>query len=130
MAERSGLRHGRAVGTRENRLAGRQPARRCQGGRCARSGGRRRPRPPPGEQGTSLVAEDKTPLRPADAALKSGAVPTNLPEGWEYDKVFGELPQGATDSRWNLLAGLLTLLLATGLFLTARRRSVVLWGVK
>ncbi len=79
---------------------------------------------------TSLVAVDKTPLRPADAALKSGAVPTNLPEGWEFDKVFGELPQGATDSRWHLLAGLLTLLLAAGLFLTARRRSVVLWGVK
>ncbi|MCO5098527.1 MAG: hypothetical protein M9884_13810, partial [Rhodocyclaceae bacterium] len=79
---------------------------------------------------TSLVAVDKTPLRPADAALKSGAVPTNLPEGWEYDKVFGELPQGATDSRWNLLSGLLTLLLATGLFLTARRRSIALRGVK
>ncbi len=79
---------------------------------------------------TSLVAVDKTPLRPVDAALKSGAIPTNLPEGWEYEKVFGELPQGATDSRWNLLAGLLTLLLATGLFLTARRQSVALWGVK
>ena len=79
---------------------------------------------------TSLVAVDKTPLRPADAALKSGAVPTNLPEGWEFEKVFGELPQGATDSRWNLLSGLLTLLLATGLFLTARRRSIALRGVK
>lgn len=79
---------------------------------------------------TSLVAVDKTPVRPADAALKSGAIPTNLPEGWEFEKVFGELPQGATDSRWHLLAGLLALLLAAGLFLTARRRSVVLWGVK
>ena len=79
---------------------------------------------------TSLVAVDKTPVRPADVELKSGAIPTNLPEGWEFEKVFGELPQGATDSRWNLLAGLLTLLLAAGLFVTARRRPVALWGVK
>lgn len=75
---------------------------------------------------TSLVAVDKTPVRPADAELKSGAIPTNLPEGWEYGKVFGELPQGATDSLWNLLAGCLTLLLAIGLYVTARRTPVVL----
>ena len=79
---------------------------------------------------TSLVAVDKTPVRPADVELKSGAIPTNLPEGWEHDKVFGELPQGATDSRWNLLAGLLSLLLAIGLFVTARRRPLAQRGVK
>ena len=73
---------------------------------------------------TSLVAVDKTPVRPVDADLKSGAVPTNLPEGWEYDKVFGELPQGATDSRWNLLAGFLALLLASGLYRSARRAPI------
>lgn len=77
---------------------------------------------------TSLVAVDKTPARPSDEDLKSGAVPTNLPEGWEYDKVFGELPQGATDSRWNLLAGFLALLLALGLYVTARRRPLTLRG--
>ena len=71
---------------------------------------------------TSLVAVDKTPVRPKEDALQSGAIPTNLPEGWEYDKVFGELPQGATDSLWNLLAGFLTLLLAIGLTVTARHR--------
>jgi Vault protein inter-alpha-trypsin./von Willebrand factor type A domain. len=75
---------------------------------------------------TSLVAVDKTPVRPKEDELKSGAIPTNLPEGWEYGKVFGELPQGATDSRWNLLAGFLTLLLAIGLYLTARREPVAL----
>ena len=53
-------------------------------------------------------------------------VRANLPEGWEHDKVFGELPQGATDSRWNLLAGLITLLLAIGLYLSARRTPVAL----
>ncbi|MEZ5614582.1 MAG: marine proteobacterial sortase target protein [Rhodocyclaceae bacterium] len=75
---------------------------------------------------TSLVAVDKTPVRPKEDELQSGAIPTNLPEGWEYGKVFGELPQGATDSRWNLLAGLLTLLLALGLYLGARRTPVAL----
>ncbi|MBZ0127305.1 MAG: hypothetical protein K8F32_13130, partial [Rhodocyclaceae bacterium] len=79
---------------------------------------------------TSLVAVDKTPVRPKEDELKSGAIPTNLPEGWEYGKVFGELPQGATDSLWNLLAGFLTLLLAIGLYLTARREPVVPGGVK
>lgn len=75
---------------------------------------------------TSLVAVDKTPVRPKADELQSGAIPTNLPEGWEYDKVFGELPQGATDSLWNLLAGFLTLLLAIGLYLTARRQPLAL----
>lgn len=79
---------------------------------------------------TSLVAVDKTPVRPKEDELQSGAIPTNLPEGWEYGKVFGELPQGATDSRWNLLAGFLTLLLAIGLYLTARRTPVALRSVK
>lgn len=77
---------------------------------------------------TSLVAVDKTPVRPSDAELKSGAVPTNLPEGWEYDKVFGELPQGATDSRLNLLIGVLALLLALALYVTARRPLLPTWG--
>ncbi|MBE7461270.1 MAG: marine proteobacterial sortase target protein [Zoogloeaceae bacterium] len=73
---------------------------------------------------TSLVAVDKTPVRPKEDELQSGAIPTNLPEGWEYGKVFGELPQGATDSLWNLLAGFLTLLLAIGLYVTARRQPL------
>lgn len=61
---------------------------------------------------TSLVAVDKTPARAPDATFKTGAMPTNLPEGWSYDAVFGELPRGATDARFNLLAGLLLLLSA------------------
>jgi Ca-activated chloride channel family protein len=39
---------------------------------------------------TSLVAVDVTPSRPAGAALNSGRVPLNLPDGWVFDKVFGE----------------------------------------
>jgi Ca-activated chloride channel family protein len=70
---------------------------------------------------TSFVAVDKTPARPADAQLKLAAVPTNLPDGWEYDKVFGELPQGATDSRFAMLTGAMLLLFALGMQLAERR---------
>jgi len=72
---------------------------------------------------TSFVAVDRTPARSADAQLKLAELPTNLPEGWEYDKVFGELPQGATDSRFALLTGLLCLLL--GISMLWFRRSAV-----
>jgi Ca-activated chloride channel family protein len=58
---------------------------------------------------TSLVAVDVTPSRPADAALRSGAVPTNLPAGWQFEKVFGQLPKGATPGRFYLLTALLAL---------------------
>jgi Ca-activated chloride channel homolog len=73
---------------------------------------------------TSLVAVDKTPVRPADADLKGGAMPTNLPEGWNYGAVFGELPKGATDSDWHLLLGVSGLLLAALLLLGARRPAL------
>ena len=79
---------------------------------------------------TSLIAIDRTPARPADADLKTAAMPTNLPEGWNYDALFGtretdfalvgRLPQGATDSRFNLLAGALALLFAILLFRQSR----------
>ncbi len=61
---------------------------------------------------TSLVAVDVTPSRPEDAALKSGAVPTNLPAGWQHEKVIGQLPKGATPGRFYLLTALLALVLA------------------
>src|SRR5215470_8205133 len=73
---------------------------------------------------TSFVAVDRTPVRPADADLKLAAVPTNLPEGWEYDKVFGELPRGATDSRFALLTGLVAMLLAALLLAVGRRKVI------
>ncbi len=64
---------------------------------------------------TSLVAVDVTPTRPADAALKGGAVPTNLPAGWQYEKVFGHLPKGATPGRFYLLTALVALALAVAM---------------
>jgi Ca-activated chloride channel family protein len=45
---------------------------------------------------TSLVAVDVTPVRPVDAPLDAQPVATNLPHGWSYEGVFGELPQTAT----------------------------------
>jgi Ca-activated chloride channel family protein len=55
---------------------------------------------------TSLVAVDVTPTRPADAALASSLVPTNLPAGAEYEKIFGKLPQTATPMELYLVLGL------------------------
>lgn len=42
---------------------------------------------------TSLVAVDVTRSRPNDEKLSNAKVPLNLPQGWEYDKVFGEALQ-------------------------------------
>ncbi len=58
---------------------------------------------------TSLVAVDKTPVRPLEADLASKQVPTNLPHGWSANKVFGQMPQTATPAPLLLLAGLLFL---------------------
>jgi Ca-activated chloride channel family protein len=41
---------------------------------------------------TSLVAIDVTPSRPVGADLESQEMPTNLPHGWNFEKVFGEDP--------------------------------------
>jgi len=43
---------------------------------------------------TSLVAVDVTPSRPADEEVGSAQVPLNLPDGWDFEKVFG--PDSAT----------------------------------
>ena len=61
---------------------------------------------------TSFVAVDVTPSRPGGAALQSGMLPTNLPHGWRYEGVFGELPQTATAAPLHALVALLALLLA------------------
>ena len=56
---------------------------------------------------TSLVAVDVTPARPPDEEIHTRAVATNLPAGWEFEKVFGSLPKGGTASRFYLLTALL-----------------------
>jgi Ca-activated chloride channel family protein len=69
---------------------------------------------------TSFVAVDKTPARAPEEALKLAELPTLFPEGWDYAKVYGELPRGATDSRFALLSGLLAMLLGLGVILRRR----------
>ncbi len=61
---------------------------------------------------TSLVAVDVTPARPEGVGLQSAAVPTNLPHGWSYDAVFGELPRTATLAPLHAALALLSLVLA------------------
>ncbi len=69
---------------------------------------------------TSLVAVDKTPVRPVDASLDSQQVPVQMPKGWSRAKVFGRLPQTATAAQLYLLLGMLGLLMSV---LLLRRRA-------
>ncbi len=72
---------------------------------------------------TSLVAVDVTPVRPAHAAMAENLpVATNLPEGWNYDAVFGQLPQSATPAQWQILIGSLFLSCAALVHLLRRRK--------
>ena len=60
---------------------------------------------------TSLVAVDVSPARPEGLNSVPGAVPVNLPAGWEYEKVFGPAPATATPASMHLIAGVLLLIL-------------------
>ena len=71
---------------------------------------------------TSLVAVDVTPSRPAAEPLNRAAARTNLPKGWQYEKVFG-LPQTGTVAELCFIQGMIALLLSGLIFLLARRKS-------
>jgi Ca-activated chloride channel family protein len=60
---------------------------------------------------TSLVAVDVTPTAPPGTVSTKSALPTNLPEGWSFEAVFGGA-QTATPAERNFLLGLAALLLA------------------
>jgi hypothetical protein len=62
-----------------------------------------------------------TPQRPESNVLRRSAVPTNLPVGWEYGKVFGEFPPTGTAGALHLIMGLSALLLAIAFGFCARR---------
>ena len=70
---------------------------------------------------TSLVAVDKTPLRPLEQGLEKKQVPTHLPKGWSQQHVRARMPGTATPSQLLLLSGALLMLLMVWL----RRR----WSV-
>ncbi|MEM7027894.1 MAG: marine proteobacterial sortase target protein, partial [Pseudomonadota bacterium] len=64
-------------------------------------------------QYTSLVAVDVTPIRSKDKQLDSKAIPTHLPAGWNFNKVFGQpFPQTATHSELFLLLGSILFIIA------------------
>jgi Ca-activated chloride channel family protein len=71
---------------------------------------------------TSLVAVDVTASRPEYENMNSKMVKTNLPKGWQYNKVFN-LPQTATVSELCLLLGALALLLSLIIWLLALREK-------
>ena len=59
---------------------------------------------------TSLVAVDVTPVRPTDKNLIGHAMKTNLPDGQDYQAIFG-LPRTATNGQLHILLGLAVLTL-------------------
>ena len=60
---------------------------------------------------TSLVAVDTEPIRPSHASLTTHAMKPNLPEGQDYQAIFG-LPRTATNAPWHMLIGVMALMLA------------------
>lgn len=56
---------------------------------------------------TSLVAEEERLSRTAAAELRRRQVQTNLPHGWQYQKVFGTAAQTGTRSRLAIAVGVL-----------------------
>lgn len=74
---------------------------------------------------TSLVAVDVTPTRPKDESLAEDcALPTNLPEGWNHEAVFGQLPQTATPAEMQVQFGALFAILGLALIGWQRRAAV------
>jgi Ca-activated chloride channel family protein len=69
---------------------------------------------------TSLVAVETVPVRPEHQPLHSHAMNTNLPQGMQYEAIFG-WPQTATPATLYLLLGTLMLLMA---WLWARQHTV------
>jgi Ca-activated chloride channel family protein len=68
---------------------------------------------------TSLVAVDVTPVRPTDKMLQTHAMKTNLPDGQDYQAIFG-LPRTATSGQLQILFGLF-MLAAAGMLWRVRR---------
>ncbi|BFU95662.1 MAG: conserved protein of unknown function [Nitrospira sp.] len=60
---------------------------------------------------TSLVAVDHEPVRPTDRTLATHMLKTNLPDGQDYQAIFG-LPRTATPARMQILLGTACLMLA------------------
>lgn len=71
---------------------------------------------------TSLVAVDKTPVRPVDEALERKALPGKKPQGLTVKQLL-PLAQGATGYAFSLIIGATVLCLGLGLLLWQRRSN-------
>lgn len=71
---------------------------------------------------TSLVAVDVTPVKPKDEESVTKAVETNLPEGWNYDSVFGQMPQGGTAADICIYIGIAIWLIAVLIKFLVRKK--------
>ncbi len=60
---------------------------------------------------TSLVAVEEVVSRPQNSGLENQQVKTNMPQGWQHDKVFGASAKTATPSGMLLLIGSIVLVL-------------------
>jgi Ca-activated chloride channel family protein len=69
---------------------------------------------------TSLVAVDVTPTAPPGFHLESSAIPVDLPEGQEFEKIFGGLPQTATNAPRDVAIAIAALLVALLLWIYGR----------
>lgn len=76
---------------------------------------------------TSLVAVDKTPVRPTDEVLDQQEMPQNLPLGQDYNAIFG-YPNTATAADLQLILALLALLAAIALLYSNKFKSF--WHIK
>jgi Ca-activated chloride channel family protein len=72
---------------------------------------------------TSLVAVDLTPSRPTGVKASDRAVPNHLPQGWQAEKVFGQLPQTATSAQLQIMSSLILMGLALCLRLRSKKRT-------
>jgi len=72
---------------------------------------------------TSLVAVEEKVSRPQHSTVQNKQLKTNLPNGWQHDKVFGPSAQTATNSELLLLIGAIFLVLGMVVILRQRRLS-------
>ncbi|MBM9604061.1 marine proteobacterial sortase target protein [Desulfopila inferna] len=71
---------------------------------------------------TSLVAVEEEVSRPRDRDLESSTMKTNLPQGWQYTKVFGGVANTATRSSLAIMLGIIVLAIGTLVIQLSRRR--------
>lgn len=72
---------------------------------------------------TSLVAVEQKISRPETQGLNKTSVPTNLPHGWEHDKVFGGRAKTATASNLLIVSGILLLIISLLLYVRLRKNE-------